>query len=71
MKSKEQRLATARDKVDARRAAVDTLKDELEDDLSAIDDKWSLVAADIEELEIGLERTDITVENLTLAWLPV
>ncbi len=61
----------------AQRKAGDEAEDleELEEDLaSAVADvaaEWTDKAADIEVIEIGLEKSDISVADLTLVWLPV
>jgi hypothetical protein len=42
----------------------------LEDAIIEIDDEWSAKASSIEDIEIPLEKTDITIEDLILIWLP-
>ena len=46
------------------------LEAQLADELAAIDAKWAQAADDIETLEIGLEKTDITVDEVALVWAP-
>ncbi len=38
--------------------------------LTDIDDKWTEAARNIDDVNIPLEKTDITVRNLKLVWLP-
>lgn len=71
VKSKEQRLRSARGKHEDLREAIEDLDAELEQELDEIADEWDQKAGDIENLDIGLERMDITVKELTLAWIPV
>ncbi len=35
-----------------------------------IDQRWQTTAAAIDQVDIPLEKTDITVEDLLLVWLP-
>jgi len=67
----EQRVASA----DAKVAKEQSDVDELEADMSAAVDeavrKSQELAADIETLEIGLEKTDIHVDPPVLVWIPV
>jgi len=46
------------------------LDQELREELEEINDRWEDVGADIETLEIGLEKSDILVEDVTLIWIP-
>ena len=57
---------------------VQTIADQLaeaqqqcQDELQAIDDKWSKIADTITTLDIPLGRGDVDVKQLVLAWLPV
>ena len=36
-----------------------------------IDDEWTAKAAQIEEFEVPLEKSDITVDDPVLVWLPI
>jgi hypothetical protein len=47
------------------------LEAEAADDITAIADKWDTRAANVTTLQVGLERTDVTLSQLVLAWLPV
>ena len=67
----EQRLRTARNREAQARERIVALEDELADELVAITDTWDANAVDITELEVGLEKNDITVDEVVLAWIPV
>ncbi len=70
-RSTQQRLESASAKVSDKQAELDSLEDELADEIQAATDKWADVAGEIETVEVGLEKTDVRVDPLTLAWIPV
>ena len=35
-----------------------------------ITDRWNEAARDIQAIEIGLEKTDIAVDEMALVWVP-
>jgi len=49
----------------------DELELEIADDLNDIQDEWSEKVHDIEPLIVGLEKTDITIDDVALVWIPV
>lgn len=65
-----ERVETAKNRlaeeVDELEALADTLTDALHDS----QDAWDEAAAAIDEYEVGLEKTDISVEDLVLVWVP-
>jgi hypothetical protein len=65
------RLATARQKADAKRRDLIDLERELQDELISIQKEHDALAAAIEALEIGLEKNDIRVAEAKLVWVPV
>ncbi len=67
----EQRLASAENRVAEKIEDLDELELELAEAVIDIDDEWSTKAAAVETFEVALEKTDITVEDLILVWLPV
>jgi len=69
--SSETRLDSAQNRVAEKIDALEDLEAELQDALIEIDDEWSAKATEIEEFEVPLEKTDITVEDLMLVWLPI
>jgi hypothetical protein len=51
-------------------AEVEQLETDLAVDLEAITATWSETVEQIEEIQIGLEKTDVTVDELVLVWVP-
>ena len=47
------------------------LEGEMQDEVAAIDVRWSNVAKEITSIDVPLERTDVKVTQLVLGWLPV
>jgi len=50
---------------------VEDLEIELADDVIEIDAKWMETGKAITSLTVGLEKTDVKVTQLVLAWLPL
>ncbi len=71
IRSAEQRLRTAEGKADDLFDDYRDLEDELRTDLEEINDRWEDAAVEIEPVDIGLEKNDISVTDLTLVWVPV
>ncbi len=46
------------------------LEDDLADDLAEIVDDWNAKATEVEQVDIPLEKSDISVRTLGLAWIP-
>ncbi len=67
----EQRLKNAEDRLEEEHLKLEDLEAALLDDLSELNDLWAERAEAIEPLEIGLEKTDITVDEIALVWVPV
>ena len=44
---------------------------QIHDDLFAIDAKWDEIGRQITEYPITIERTDLSVHQLSVLWLPV
>ena len=66
-----QRLGTAEEQLVGRQEDLEELEAELLAELEEINDRWKATGREIETVEIGLERGDVTVQELALAWLPV
>ena len=49
---------------------LEDLEAELVDELTEIDDRWKQAAGELDTMSIALERTDVKVTQLTLAWIP-
>jgi hypothetical protein len=67
----EERLETADDQLGMEQEQLADLEDDLARDLSEITARWDDAATAFDEIEIGLERSDIRVEPLKALWLPV
>jgi hypothetical protein len=65
------RLATAKQKADAKRRDLIELEQDLQDELISIQKEHDALAAAIEPLKIGLEKNDIRVAEAKLVWVPV
>ncbi len=65
------RTETASNRVEEKADALAALEAELADSIAAIADEWDAKAVAIEPLEIPLEKSDITVSDLSLVWIPV
>ena len=72
------RTSAAGDRADAASTKASTLNDQLADleseltqEVTDIDTKWSGFSKNVTTLAIPLERTDVQVTQLTLAWIPV
>ncbi len=67
----QQRLQSAEEKVAEKTAELEDLEADLADEILEITGKWDDAALDIEELSVDLEKTDITVDEVALVWIPV
>jgi hypothetical protein len=67
----QERLRSAEEKLEDYDEAIQDLEDELAEELEEIWDEWRGKAEQAEELEVGLEKTDIRVTDLVLFWAPV
>ena len=65
------RTETAANRLAEKAEALDALEAELADSIAAIADEWDAKAAAVETVEIPLEKSDITVSDLSLVWIPV
>ncbi len=67
----ERRLETAQRKVDDEVEDLADLEADLTEEVADIAAVWADKAADIETVEIGLEKTDVNIGSLALVWIPV
>ncbi len=70
-RSKEARLRTAQAKADDKYTELQTLEADLVEDLEEINDRWEEKGQLIDEIEIGLEKTDIQIAETALVWMPI
>ena len=66
----QERVSAAEGKVARIEEQIAELEDELEDEVIEIDQAWMTKAKDITTMRVGLEKSDIRVTQLVLAWLP-
>ena len=67
----DRRVDAAENKTQRLLERYDELEADLEQDVAAITERWDTARAAITSMTIGLERTDVSVTQLALAWLPV
>ncbi|WKZ83675.1 MAG: DUF87 domain-containing protein [Acidimicrobiia bacterium] len=67
----EQRAHTADAKVAARSEALEDLEEDLAEAIDEVTEEWLAKAAEVEVLEIPLEKSDVVVETPVLIWVPV
>ncbi len=67
----EERLRSAKERLDGEEADVEELEDELAEAVQEVWGEWRSRAEDVTEIEVGLEKGDIRVAELTLFWAPV
>ena len=66
-----QRRESVENRAEEAAAAIADLEDELQDELVAIAAEWDEKAAQVEPMPIGLEKTDVSLQQVTLVWVPV
>ena len=66
-----QRLESQKNRVDDAVGTIQELEADLADELVAITDAWEAKAAAVGIKQVGLEKTDVVVDEIVLAWLPV
>jgi hypothetical protein len=65
-----QRVRSARNREEDRVEALERLEADLARDLTAIDDEWDGRAAEVETVDVPLERSDLRVTARSLVWVP-
>jgi hypothetical protein len=65
------RAAGVESTIDAKSEELEKLEQQLAEDVLAIEAKWTEAERQIETIQIELEKADIRVTDLSLAWLPV
>jgi len=66
-----ERLKTAENRYADLMEDRDELEAELGDDLNDIQDEWSDKVDEIETMVVGLEKADISIDDVALVWIPV
>jgi hypothetical protein len=67
----ERRLDAAEGKIERLAGDLEELEAELADDVTEITSRWTTAAGDVSTMTVNLERTDVKVTAICLAWLPV
>jgi hypothetical protein len=65
----QERLESAEAKAADKADDIEELEADLADDILELTQEWEDKASNIESVEIGLEKTDISVRSLQLAWV--
>jgi hypothetical protein len=65
------RVETAMNRLDEKYSDLEELEVKLADSILDLEDEWNDRASAITELDVSLEKTDIAIEDLIVAWLPV
>ena len=69
--SSAQRIRTIENRIDEKNLAIEDLEEDLQEAVAEIDEEWNEKAQATETVEISLEKTDITVDEVSLLWLPI
>ncbi len=64
------RRRTAEEKVERSEDELESLEQEILDDVHAIDEKWKEVADQIDTVSIRPEAADVNIERLAVVWVP-
>jgi hypothetical protein len=67
----QERLDTAKSKVEDAAEDMREIEEELQADLADLQEKWDACAEDVETKAIPLDKSDVTVEEVVLLWVPV
>ena len=67
----DQRVAAAQSKVSRLDTEIDKLEGELQAEVATITNRWATAANTVTTLRVGLEKTDVKVTQICLAWIPV
>jgi hypothetical protein len=67
----DRRVEAAENKVERLVVELAELEAELEEEVTEIAARWDTAAAAIAPMAVGVERTDLKVTHLSLAWVPV
>ncbi len=70
-KASKERLNAAENKVIRLQESLEDVELDLEEEVTEIDARWMGLAKETSTLQVPLEKTDIKVTELVLAWLPV
>ena len=66
-----ERLRSAEEKLLEYEELIEELEEDLGDELEEIWEDWKEKAEEVDSFEVGLEKTDIHLDDLFLFWAPV
>ncbi len=64
------RLSTAEGQLADREQDLEELEAELLEEITEVNDRWEAIGRETEVVQVGLEKTDVTVHEVALVWLP-
>jgi hypothetical protein len=67
----QERLDTAKGRIEDVAEELREIEAELAEEIAGITEKWDAVAERIETKNIGLEQSDVVVEEVVVVWIPV
>ena len=67
----QERLKTAENRYEELVEDREALEDTLSEDLFEIQQEWADKASDITVMMVGLEKTDISIDDIMLVWIPI
>jgi multidrug resistance efflux pump len=69
-RDREARLETAKRTALSERDAMAELDAELSAEVEDIDRRWAAAAEQVDQIEVGLEKSDIHLDQMVLVWIP-
>jgi len=69
-KASQERQESQENKIERLTDDLVDLEAELADELTEIDARWMEIGKEIDTLSVGLEKTDVKVTQISLAWMP-
>ncbi|NNE97209.1 MAG: DUF853 family protein [Acidimicrobiales bacterium] len=69
--SSRNRVETAMNRLEEKYDDLEELEAKLADSILDLEDEWNEKAEAISELDVSLEKNDITIDDLIVAWIPV
>ncbi len=70
-KSAQDRLATAETKYTDKALSLEQLEDDLATEILSLASEWDARAGRIETVEVGLEKDDVTIDEVRVVWIPM
>jgi hypothetical protein len=67
----QERLDTAKGRSETVTEELERIEDELADEVSQIAERWDAVAEKLETKSIGLQQSDVVIEEVVLVWVPI